>query len=803
MKRMMMILLVALIILMTNPFPSEQGGIGYLQKILGESEGGLPLPLPDDSIPISAIAGLTDGTIVVDTIISRSSVTQHEGALSIEEAQIVDGDILARLKDDETIEGLWSFENALGFKTDIISERTAGVGVTVDGLLIKDAGIPESAVTDHEAALIILESQITDANILARIADAETIEGSWIFSSPIDFQDAVTGIALNEIENLESNKTFVMTTRELIFLWTAPSGHPMTFEARGAYSNALIHVHQHIGNPGVGTHLLHLESEDIDVHHILSESLSATIHSYAAEITGDSEHRFVIQAGGTIQWGPGNAALDTALNRSGVNALTFNGASVTMGALTAAAITGHLLRRDTSILTDPTIIFQNLDDTAATLHTILQRYQFSTTAPATVTAAEWVFSKIAEWDAVAANQNTQASLYLRGGASGLVEVLKLLGSDKSVTIFGDFTVSGTPTAVVRNLGTVSLFGTDSDHRVVLIRNETGVANLADIAARPAATYGYGLIVGHSTSIGTFGTQGAKIESHMLSGGNYGAFYYANDAGAARITGAKSRSGIVGNPGTVVQDGDQLFYLLAMGDDGTDLQTIAAAIRFDVDGAPGANDIPGNILLRTAIGGSLATRWKVVNIGDFLPEASYDLGGTSNYVQDLYIQRLHHVADTEILSGSIADGHVASLRLDPAYTAAIAAIVDRHNFIEYQNPSGEGVGPASITDAPIARFDAAAGVHKSLRTYDVKINIDGSLAYIPFHDGTTLTLPVEIAHTGPKFGLFGVTPVVQPPAYTPTNVTPDRSFDADATTLDEIADVLGTLIADIQSLGGVQ
>jgi len=36
------------------------------------------------------------------------------------------------------------------------------------------------------------------------------------------------------------------------------------------------------------------------------------------------------------------------------------------------------------------------------------------------------------------------------------------------------------------------------------------------------------------------------------------------------------------------------------------------------------------------------------------------------------------------------------------------------------------------------------------------------------------------------------------AYTPTNVTTDRSFDANSTTLDEIADVLGTLIADLQN-----
>ncbi len=38
----------------------------------------------------------------------------------------------------------------------------------------------------------------------------------------------------------------------------------------------------------------------------------------------------------------------------------------------------------------------------------------------------------------------------------------------------------------------------------------------------------------------------------------------------------------------------------------------------------------------------------------------------------------------------------------------------------------------------------------------------------------------------------------PSAYTPTNVTTDRAYDANATTLDEIADVLGTLIADLQA-----
>jgi hypothetical protein len=39
-----------------------------------------------------------------------------------------------------------------------------------------------------------------------------------------------------------------------------------------------------------------------------------------------------------------------------------------------------------------------------------------------------------------------------------------------------------------------------------------------------------------------------------------------------------------------------------------------------------------------------------------------------------------------------------------------------------------------------------------------------------------------------------------PSYTPTNVTTDRAYDADATTVDELADVLGTLISDLGAAG---
>lgn len=66
-------------------------------------------------------------------------------------------------------------------------------------------------------------------------------------------------------------------------------------------------------------------------------------------------------------------------------------------------------------------------------------------------------------------------------------------------------------------------------------------------------------------------------------------------------------------------------------------------------------------------------------------------------------------------------------------------------------------------------------------------------------GTSTGTKIGTATTQ-KLGFFNKTPVVQPAAYTTSNVTTDRTYDANSTTVDELADVLGTLIADLQSLG---
>lgn len=82
------------------------------------------------------------------------------------------------------------------------------------------------------------------------------------------------------------------------------------------------------------------------------------------------------------------------------------------------------------------------------------------------------------------------------------------------------------------------------------------------------------------------------------------------------------------------------------------------------------------------------------------------------------------------------------------------------------------------------------------------------------DGTGWTLMAFISDTAYGVGWNGVTnlspsqnavydkiqALLGSSAYTPSNVTTDRSYDANATTIDELADALGTLIADLQGKG---
>lgn len=79
-----------------------------------------------------------------------------------------------------------------------------------------------------------------------------------------------------------------------------------------------------------------------------------------------------------------------------------------------------------------------------------------------------------------------------------------------------------------------------------------------------------------------------------------------------------------------------------------------------------------------------------------------------------------------------------------------------------------------------------------------IQIDG-VTFVKITNSKAITLGSSTS----TLGFYGQTPAARPSAYTVTNSSTDRAFDADATSIDEIADVLGTLITDLKALGLLQ
>ena len=76
----------------------------------------------------------------------------------------------------------------------------------------------------------------------------------------------------------------------------------------------------------------------------------------------------------------------------------------------------------------------------------------------------------------------------------------------------------------------------------------------------------------------------------------------NDTNGPRIVLGKSRGTAVGS-NTIVANDDELGRFDFAGADGTDLESFAAQIRVEVDGTPGANDMPGRLVFSTTADGA--------------------------------------------------------------------------------------------------------------------------------------------------------------------------------------------------------
>jgi len=147
------------------------GTFGAANKAASFTVNGKGLITAAAEAPI-AIAGsqITSG-VISDAQISQTSVTQHQAHIAIDGSQVVSGSLPnARI----SFNSVAQHQSSLWFDA---SQITTG---TFDA-----ARIGQTGVTRHEAALTITENQIPNSTILARVADNETITGSWTFNTGV------------------------------------------------------------------------------------------------------------------------------------------------------------------------------------------------------------------------------------------------------------------------------------------------------------------------------------------------------------------------------------------------------------------------------------------------------------------------------------------------------------------------------------------------------------------------------------------------------------------------------------------
>jgi hypothetical protein len=113
-----------------------------------------------------------------------------------------------------------------------------------------------------------------------------------------------------------------------------------------------------------------------------------------------------------------------------------------------------------------------------------------------------------------------------------------------------------------------------------------------------------LLVGTSSGSNTyFGvTPQFQVEGPSESTSSFSVFNNQNTATGAYIAIGKSRGGSIGS-NTIVQSGDEIGAVYWVAADGTDRNTPAAQISCEVDGTPGANDMPGRLVFSTTADGA--------------------------------------------------------------------------------------------------------------------------------------------------------------------------------------------------------
>jgi hypothetical protein len=204
-----------------------------------------------------------------------------------------------------------------------------------------------------------------------------------------------------------------------------------------------------------------------------------------------------------------------------------------------------------------------------------------------------------------------------GSSSGAVDTAAIFaGGTNSTTGSGArIYLTGTPILPTGRAAYIEAVtgSTNNDHSLVFATN----AALSDPQERARIDSSGRLLVGTSSATNNIRLdQKLGIISTSVNAGGLRLTQYATANTTAPLLDFRRSKGTTDGSTTLVSDGDTLGYITWGGADGTDLESIAAVISAQVDGTPGANDMPGRLVFSTTADGAVASteRMRITNDG---------------------------------------------------------------------------------------------------------------------------------------------------------------------------------------------
>lgn len=280
---------------------------------------------------------------------------------------------------------------------------------------------------------------------------------------------------------------------------------------------------------------------------------------------------------------------------------------------------------------------------------------------------------------------------------------------------------------------------------------------------------------------------------------------SNNALGTGINWYKSR-GTYATP-LITVSGDNVTTLSGYAYDGANYLETSRVVHSAYSAAIGATRIGGvyEIWLRPDTGGGILTKYFDIASNGFTTiqkQTAIAMGGAPDASTVLTVgwNNSTMAAATTAARHMIIGGNITELA-----GAAITDIVGLYlnTFTITDGGGAETVGFVSNLYIPSA---PTVGTAPTIGTYSIFVDagltrLDGSLFMNACDIYTDTTTGMKIGtSTTQKLGFWNASPVVQSTGWIISNKTADKVLNCDSTSLDELADVLGTLIDDLKSYG---